>query len=285
MILLNKLKNKELLSSNEILVANFLINYEGNILQLKASDISKETFTSASTTIRLAQKLGYDGWISLREAIYTEKNYLNNSHKDINPNFPFSYKDSIQKISNLIEQLESQTIHETAQLIQHDELSKCITYLSQANTIYIFAMANTATITFDFQYKMRFLFKKVEIINNRDDFSFIFQLLKESDCCIFISYSGNTFEVLDYSSIIKNCCCQTISITSYQENILVNCTDAHLYIPKKEENYAKIGHFSSNTSIHYLLDTLYACTFSKNYEKNIQKRKIYIKHTDKRDEL
>ena len=124
MILLNKLKNKELLSSNEILVANFLINYEGNILQLKASDIAKETFTSASTTIRLAKKLGYDGWISLREAIYTEKNYLNNSHKDINPNFPFSYKDSIQKISSLIEQLESQTIHETSQLIQHDELSK-----------------------------------------------------------------------------------------------------------------------------------------------------------------
>ena len=76
MIVLDKLQNTENLSPNEITVANYLIQYEGDILQLSASDISKATYTSASTTIRLAKKLGYDGWLSLRSAIFTEKNFL-----------------------------------------------------------------------------------------------------------------------------------------------------------------------------------------------------------------
>lgn len=179
MIILKKLKDKKGLSPNEIIVADYLLNYEGNILQLTALDISHATYTSSSTTIRLAKKLGYDGWLSLRESIYIEKNYLNNTDSHINANFPFTYKDSIQQISFLIEQLETQTIHETLELIKHDELSKCISFLSQAENIYIFAMSNSATAAFDFQYKMRFLFKKIEIMNNRDDFSFIFQTLKK----------------------------------------------------------------------------------------------------------
>lgn len=213
------------------------------------------------------------------------KKYLNNSNNQIDANFPFTYKDSIQQIPLLIEQLETQTINETLELIKYDELSKCISFLFQAEHIYIFAMGNAATATFDFQYKMRFLFKKIEILNNRDDFSFIFQTLNKDDCCIFISYSGNTFEKLDYSSIIKKCNCHTISITGFHQNKLIECTEAHLYIPNKEENYAKIGHFSSNISIHYILDILYASTFSKNYESSMKKRKEYIIHTDKRNEL
>lgn len=74
MMILEKLEEKKNLSPNERIVADYLLNYEGNILQLTALDISHKTFTSSSTTIRLAKKLGFNGWISLRESIYVEKN-------------------------------------------------------------------------------------------------------------------------------------------------------------------------------------------------------------------
>lgn len=285
MFVLEKLQNTELLSPNEVSVAKYLIQYEGNLLTLSALDISKATYTSPSTTIRLAKKIGYDGWISLRSALYTEKNYLTHSHNNIDANFPFSYQDSMQTIVSRIEQLESQIIHETAQLIQHDELAKCVTFLSSCHHIYIFAMSNTSTKAYDFQYKMRFLFKPVTIITNRDDFSFIFQTLKKNDCCLFISYSGETFHDLDLSSVIINSPCPTISITGYHDNKLITCTNAHLYMPYKEEIYAKIAPFASNQAIHYLLDILYACVFSKNYETNLHKRKNYIQKTDKKEVL
>lgn len=165
-------------------------------------------------------------------------------------------------------------------MLHHDDLQKAVSYLHSAQHIYIFAMANTASVTYEFQYKMRFLFKPVTIINNRDDFTFFFQTIKKEDCCIFISYSGETFKALDIIDLIKQRVCPSISITGYNENSLITCTDAHLYLPTQENQYAKIGHYISNSSIHFILDVLYSCVFHKNYETNMSKRKIYVEETD-----
>ena len=280
MIVLEKLKNFDIFSPNEEIVAKYLLSYTENISKLSTIDISNATYTSPSTTIRLSKKLGYDGWLELRDAIHTEKKYLENINEDIDPSFPFHRNDSIQKIANKLSQLQKDTIQETLELLKHDDLLLATQIMNNAKKIYIFAMANTATTAFDFQYKMRFLFKPVEIINNRDDFSFVFQTLTQDDCCVFISYSGQTFEVLQLTSLIQNCICPTISITGYSDNHLTKITQSHLYIPLKENQYSKIGPFSSNESIHFILDLLYACVFNKNYEKSIEKRKSYIKTTD-----
>lgn len=280
MIVLDKLKSGKHFSNNERIVAQYLLNYEDNILKLSTADIARDTYTSPATAIRLSKKLGYNGWLELRDAIATEKKYMQSQVSDVDPNIPFSRNDTIQTITHKIATLETNSILESAQMLHHDELQKAVSFLHTANHIYIFAMANTAAVAHDFQYKMRFLFKPVTIINNRDDFAFIFQTLKKDDCCIFISYSGDTFQNLEIIDLIKQKYCPSISITSYHENSLINSTDAHLYLPPQENQYAKIGHYISNSSIHFILDVLYSCVFHKNYESNMDKRKTYVEETD-----
>lgn len=280
MIVLDKLKNSSFFSNNEEIVAQYLLSYEQDILKLSTADIAKETYTSPATVIRLSKKLGYNGWLELRDVIATERKYLESQITDINPNIPFSRSDTIQTITKKIATLETKAIEESATMLHHDQLQKAVSFLHNAQHIYIFAMTNTASITYDFQYKMRFLFKPVTILNNRDDFAYIFQILKKDDCCIFISYSGETFENLEISDLIKQRICPSISITRYNENSLANCTDAHLYLPTQENLYAKIGPYISNSSIHFILDVLYSCVFHKNYEMNMDKRKTYVEKTD-----
>lgn len=280
MIILEKLKNSNQFSNNEKLVAQYLLSYDQNILKLSTADIAKETYTSPATAIRLAKKLGYNGWLELRDAIATEKQYLESQISDIDPNFPFSRSDTIQTITKKIAALETKAIEESVNMLHHDQLQKAVLHLYNAQHIYIFALANTASITYDFQYKMRFLFKPVTILNNRDDFAYTFQTLKKDDCCIFISYSGETFENLEIGDLIKQKICPSISITKYIENVLTNYTDVHLYLPTQENQYAKIGPYISNSSIHFILDVLYSCVFHKNYEMNMEKRKIYVEATD-----
>ena len=41
-------------------------------------------------------------------------------------------------------------------------------------------------------------------------------------------------------------------------------------ITTREKLYSKIGSFSTNSSISFLLDVLYSCVFSKDYQKNLQ---------------
>ena len=280
MLILQKLEEEKSLSPNEKIVADYLLKNKDQIQSLSITTISKDTYTSPSTTVRLAQKCGYEGWKELRDAFYNEISYLESHFQIIDPNIPFEKNDSIQTISHKIETLLIDAIKDSAHLMHHDDLSKAVEYLNHSSTIYVFAITNNASVVYDFQYKMRYLFKKVEIILNPEDLHFVFPTIKKDDCAIFISYSGETFEIYKVIHKIKNLPCHTISMTSLGDNSLIPITDAHFYISTREKLYSKIGNYVTNESIHYILDVLYSCVFHKNYEKNLEMKFKFSKEID-----
>lgn len=280
MLIQQKLERQELFSSNEKEVAQFLLNNKDNIKNLSITQISKETFTSPSTTVRLAQKLGYDGWKELKEAFYEEMKYLESHFIEIDPNIPFTEKNTMQDISGIIASLLKDAIEDTHELLQHDDLQKAVLALNKADNIYIFAITNTASITYDFQYKMKYLYKKVHIIDNPELFAFTLPTIKKDDCCLLISYSGETFEIFHLGNYLRKRHFTVISITSIGDNSLLHMTDYHLYISTREKLSSKIGHYVSNESIHYILDVLYSCIFSLNYQDNMTLKLKLTKEID-----
>lgn len=280
MLIQQKLETSSNLSSNEKEVAQFLLSNKENIKHLSITEISKNTFTSPSTTVRLAQKLGYDGWKELKEAFYEEMKYLESHFIEINPNIPFTKKNTIQDISGIIASLLKDAIEDTHELLQHDDLQKAVLALNKADNIYIFAITNTASITYDFQYKMKYLYKKVHIIDNPELFAFTLPIIKKDDCCLLISYSGETFEIFHLGNYLRKRHFTAISITSIGDNSLLHMTDYHLYISTREKLSSKIGHYVSNESIHYILDVLYSCIFSLNYQDNMTLKLKLTKEID-----
>lgn len=280
MLIQQKLETSSNLSSNEKEVAQFLLSNKENIKHLSITEISKNTFTSPSTTVRLAQKLGYDGWKELKEAFYEEMKYLESHFIEINPNTPFTKKNTIQDISGIIASLLKDAIEDTHELLQHDDLQKAVLALNKADNIYIFAITNTASITYDFQYKMKYLYKKVHIIDNPELFAFTLPTIKKDDCCLLISYSGETFEIFHLGNYLRKRHFTAISITSIGDNSLLHMTDYHLYISTREKLSSKIGHYVSNESIHYILDVLYSCIFSLNYQDNMTLKLKLTKEID-----
>lgn len=281
MLIQQKLEEQIDLSYNEKIVADFILSNKENINHISINDISKSTHTSLSTTVRLAQKLGFSGWKELKEAFNEEQQYILTHFQSIDPNIPFMKNDSYQNITYKIANLLSDAILDTVQLIHHDELMKAIKYISNANNIYIFAITNTAAMAYDFKYKMRFLFKKVHVIENPEEFTFNLNMCEPNDCCIFISYSGETFELFDVKELKIRHTFNSISITSLGENSLKKYTDCHLYISTREKLYSKIGHFVSNQSIHFILDALYACYFKMNYDENWNQKHEFSKRIDR----
>lgn len=280
MLIQQLLETSDLFSSNEKEVAQYLLSHKEDIKSLSITDISKETFTSPSTTVRLAQKLGYNGWKELKEAFYDEIRYLESHFTEIDPNIPFSQKNTMQDISGIIASLLKDSIDDTHDLLEHDALQKTVLALNQADNIYIFAITNTASITYDFQYKMKYLYKKVHIVDNPELFAFTIPTIKKNDCCLMISYSGETFNIFHLDVLLKNRPFKAISITSIGDNSLLHMTDYHLYISTREKLSSKIGHYVSNESIHYILDVLYSCLFSLNYKDNLDSKLALTKIID-----
>lgn len=270
MLIQQKLEEQKQFSTNEKIVAQFLLDHKHQLKQLSITDISQQTFTSPSTTVRLSQKLGYHGYKELKEAFLEEINYLRSHFHEIDPNIPFTSKNTIQDISGIIAQLLRDAIKDTHELLHHDSLQKAVLALDGAEHIYIFAITNTASITYDFQYKMKYLLKNVYIIDNPELFIFTLQTMTKKDCALFISYSGETFEIFHLGPYLQTRQFTAISITSVGDNSLLKKTDHHLYISTREKLSSKIGHYVSNESIHYLLDVLYSCVFALHYQKNME---------------
>lgn len=281
MLIQEKLEKLKDLSSSEQAAARYILSERHRIRDMTVGEIARQTHTSPSTTVRLAQKIGYEGWGQLRAALFEELQYLESHFQEIDPNLPFSSHDSYYKISQQIARLLSDAIADTAQLIAYDSLEQAVRMLAKAQIIYLFAITNTASACYDFAYKMRYISKRVIVVENPEEFVFTLNMCRTDDCCIFISYSGETFDIFHLTPILKKRRFPAVSITSIGENSLLDVTDCHLYLSTREKLYSKIGHYVSNESIHYLLDVLYSGVFRADYQKNWEKKLALSRELDK----
>ncbi len=70
---LTKIANEE---NNQGRLANYLLNYQGEIMDLKIRVICDEIFVSVATATRLAKRLDLSGFNELRIYLAEEKNYV-----------------------------------------------------------------------------------------------------------------------------------------------------------------------------------------------------------------
>ena len=267
MLLRERMKEYEF-SNSERIVVDFILEKENDIKELSTKEIANATFTSPSILIRIAKKLGYNGWLDLKEDYLKEVDYLHSHFQNIDPNVPFSNADTIIDISNKITALHTEAANDTLSLIQHDTLQKAVQIMRKSQCIKVFGVANILFLAEQFKYNMRHIGKKCIIEKEQDESYFEAGLSNEKDCAILISYSGETLTILKIAKILQDHHVPMIAITSIGENSLSKYANVTLHISTRERSYSKIAGFSSLESISLILDILYSCIFSLNYTAN-----------------
>lgn len=280
MLLIQKLEYYDNLTPNEQTVAHYLLDNQHRIQDISITEIAKETYTSLSTTVRLAQKCGCQGWKELKKALSEEISYLNKETTHVDANYPFQHGDSIFKIAKNMSSLLTESILDTYQLLDHDYFQKAILLLNSCQTINVYGITHPISVAYDFKLKMRTIGKTVNIVEDEDSYYYQSFYTTKDMCSLFISYSGETLELLDAMKRIKKKGCPLIALTSIGDNTFSKLADTWLPISTKEKLSNKIATFSSNISIHYLLDLIFACVFEHDYQRNIGIKKGISKELD-----
>ncbi|WP_277679863.1 MurR/RpiR family transcriptional regulator [Gracilibacillus dipsosauri] len=266
MLLTEKMKEEAFSPSEEIII-DYMFKERENIKNKTVKQISKEIFTHPSTFIRIGKKLGFNGWIDLREAFLEEIDYLNSYFHNIDANYPFDEEDHLMTIANKMAHLNQMTITDTLSLISNEELHQATTLLQNASTIKIFAIQNNLILCHDFKAKMNRIRRKVELATVDPEYEAA--SCTSRTCAIVISYTGETRDTINLLPILKKRNTSILAITSIGDNTLAKYADCLLRVTTRERLYSKIGSFTLNNSISFLLDVLYACLFSKDYQKNL----------------
>lgn len=231
--------------------------------------IGDETYTAPSTVIRIAHKLGFQGWSDFKEAFLDEVIYLNSHFQEIDSNYPFTSQDTIMQIAHKIIQLHIESANDTASLIHHDTLQNAVQILRKASVVKVFAVANLNFIGEEFVFKLNRIHKRAYIEPIQDN-QFQDAIMTTSDeCAICLSYSGETPTLLKTAHFLKENKVPIIAITSLGKNSLSDLATVSLNISTREKSFSKIAGFTSLESMNIILNILYSCLFSLNYPENL----------------
>lgn len=268
MLLIDKMKKYPFSNSERIVVA-YLLDQKESIKNASTKNIADATYTSPSILIRIAKKLNYKGWNDLKDAYLSEISYLNSHFTDIDANLPFDNQDTITTIANKISELHSESVKDTLSLIHHDSLQKAIQIMRKSTKIHVFGVSNVNYLAMNFAFKMKRIGKNAECDPISENMFQNAAMVAKGECAICISYSGQTLAMLKVARILRNNHIPIISITSIGDNALSQLSDVTLNLCTREKSYSKIAPFTSEESINLILDILYSCLFSLNYQANL----------------
>lgn len=250
-------------------IAEFILENKYDIYTFSINQIAEKTFSSKSALVRFGKSLGFTGWKDFSNTLIAEVRYEQMHYSEIDPNLPFSTKDPYAEIIKNIATIQMESIQDTADNLDCLQVEKAVAILLNARRIVVLGVSPNNLLGEIFRRKMLTIGRSVEVIQN-GEIGITVSGLTRYDAVLLISYSGNdgSREPMSFISQLKQQGVPLIGLTSDGGNYIHQELDTILRISSRERLYKKISNFSTEESILFLLNTLYAGVFSKNYMKN-----------------
>lgn len=255
-------------SPSESIIIDYILKKGKDIKNMTIAQIANETYTSSPLFIRIAKKLGFDGWNEFKEAYLKELDYLY-LNQEVDANIPFVVNDDIMNIAYNLCVLERETIQDTYSLISHDDLQKAIRLLRDCKYIDVYSRSVHMHIFRSFQERMYILHRHVQLCSLSDELDSTYLMSDQNHCAIIISYSGHAPHIKHLIETLRKKQTSIIAITNLEDNELSLLADVTLRMSSRELIYTKIADFASSLSLKYILDILYSCIFSIHYQQNL----------------
>ncbi|MBQ0065861.1 MAG: MurR/RpiR family transcriptional regulator [Firmicutes bacterium] len=272
MLIKDRLENTRF-SNSEQGIVDYILEKRMDIRDMTTKQIAEVTYTSPSLLVRIAKKMGYSGWKELQNAFVKECMYLDSHQSNVDANLPFDKKDTILGIANKLAELKKETIDETLALISLDEIKKAVSFINNSRLVYVFSFSNNYIVSQEFQHQMLRIGKQVITNALTNETRFYAYGAGKDSCAIVISYSGETSELVAAAKILHENHIPLIAITNIGDNTLSHYADCILRMSTQEKLYSKIGNYTINESVSYILEILYSSLFVLDYEENYNYRR------------
>ena len=280
MLLLEALNHTDGLSDGHRAIAEWLLEHRNEARSMTTKQIARATFTSPAAVVRLAKKLGYDGFEELRRELTEETLYLNQHFRGVDANRPLSAGDSMMTVAAKVASLARETANDTLSLMDEESLTRAVDLIEKSRAIHLAAVSFPLLYGQDFQLKMRRIGKPVLAVTLPGEQLFAEHIATPDDCALVVSYSGTTPATLDLARMFHRRGTPIIALTSMGTNPLRELADVTLTLTTRERLYSKVAGFTSEISIKLTLDTLYACYFSRHLDAFQQMKDEISSHAE-----
>lgn len=268
MKLVTQLNDQINFSSNEKIIANYILKHLDEVTSMSIQELAKKTYTSTSSIMRLCTRLNISGFKELKLNLLQEGNEVENNNTPLDPNFPFSLDSSTAQIASSINNLTVQSLNEAQNLLSISDLNKAASILYNANHIGLFGLGDAHVAGLSFQMKMMQIGINCVTTSIPGEQNLQCGALKKGDAAILISYSGAMSPTIFCAKELKKNKVSTIGICSDPNSSLAKLCDITLILPGKEERMHRIGAFFSQACMDYCLNVLYSKIYVLSHKGN-----------------
>lgn len=255
----------EQLPASERKIAQFILENPQSILNKTVNDIGAQAKTSGAAVIRLCKSLGLNGFQDLKVRIAGDLvKPAEQGYRDIEPGE--SYFSIVQKTtSNSI-----QSIRDSAEMINYEELERAVQTLLSAQNVHFFGIGASNIIAKDAQQKFLRIQKNATAFTDTHLVATLIANAKKDDVVFAISHSGETAEIIKVISLAKERGVKTISLTKYGQSSVASSADIKLFTSYSGEPAFRSAATSSRLAQLYMMDILFLSMATVQYEQTVQ---------------
>lgn len=242
------------LTPTEKRIATYLLDHGNDVMHMNAKQLGDACGVSPASVVRLAKKLGFNGFTSLK---------IDLARESVQPHSePDAFKSAISEGDDMpsviakAEHIHLRNTSLTYQLLNPQVLQSAIDALLEGRRIHLFGIGASGLLALDFLYKGSRVGMPVFYCTDSHTNLATAALLGSEDVVIAISYSGKTPETLLAAQAASDNGATVIAITKASPNPLSRLASYSLYMPS-EEGELRVGAMTSRMSGLLLLDLLY----------------------------
>lgn len=266
MNLLLKMKRIKDVSPSERQVINFILNDPEAVANMGIVEMANKTYTSTSTIMRVCKKLDVDSFIDFRIQLAADLNeYIDNTYV-VKYQAPIEPQDTIANIINKVTSNNVRAVIDVKRFNSIDKIEKVVTMMTAAKQIDFFGSGVSNLICHDAMLKALRLGIPSTSYYYYSEMAMLAKSNIADHLAIIVSYTGQTEDTIRVAKYLQKGNVPTVSITGHNNNDLLELCTVNLYVDSMESIY-RIGGMRSRLSALHLLDILFSCYISKNYDK------------------
>lgn len=281
-MLLTQLKERKDFTKSEREIIQYILLDPKAVTDMTVDELAANTYSSASSIIRLCQKIGYKGFAEFKIKLATEISTFLIHQERVMVDLPIQADNTTREIAENFLNLHYQALQDVMNTIDFKQLEKAADLLHRTSLVTLLGSGESLVILADFQYKAGKIGLNV-LCNPLAGFNHFRTAHLENECVLIVSHYANTLRVRNWISEIKQLQVPIILLYGNRNSPLASLADIPILIDNEESKLTKMGSFASRTAFQYTLDIIYSLLFLKDYNTNIERLYDFQKRSEKQN--
>ena len=246
---------REELSSNEKMIADFILENSALIRDYSSQNLAAAVGVSQSSIIKFSQKLNYRGFTDLKLAIH-EYVVKSDSHESSIENNSI-IQGKVDSLPLQLYTIKSEALLTTMELNDEQRILSAVKLLEKSNRIQIVALGAGSLVARNFASVLIQVGKSVIAeVDTYIQLSSVMTLGK-GDVVFVISFSGQSTKMVKITQQAKKAGVSIISLTNYNANPIRSLADVPLFSVNRKGDF-EYPQIISTASQQHVVDVLFS---------------------------